>query len=128
MYNYKKFHKIYFSFLFIWLFGGIFTLSGSELEGSYKTPISLTGLIEPSETLQVQSSIGGRVEAIHVKINQSVEEDQLLLTIENTSQKRKLELSRIQLKINENNVKVSENSIKDMETNLKDIKRRLDDE
>ena len=128
MYNYKKFHKIYFSFLFIWLFGGIFTLSGSELEGSYKTPISLTGLIEPSETLQVQSSIGGRVEAIHVKVNQSVAEDQLLLTIENTSQKRQLELSRIQLKINENNVKVSENSIKDMETNLKDIKRRLDDE
>jgi len=128
MYNYKKFHKIYFNFLFVWLFGGIFTLWGSEIEGSYKTPISLTGLIEPSETLQVQSSIGGRVEAIHVKVNQSVEEDQLLLTIENTSQKRQLELSRIQLKINENNVKVSENSIKDMETNLKDIKRRLDDE
>ena len=128
MYNYKKFRKIYFSFLFVWLFGGIFTLWGSELEGSYKTPISLTGLIEPSETLQVQSSIGGRVEAIHVKVNQSVAEDQLLLTIENTSQKRQLELSRIQLKINENNVKVSENSIKDMETNLKDIKRRLEDE
>ena len=128
MYNYKKLHKIYFSFLFVWLFGGIFTLWGSELEGSYKTPISLTGLIEPSETLQVQSSIGGRVEAIHVKVNQSVAEDQLLLTIENTSQKRQLELSRIQLKINENNVKVSENSIKDMETNLKDIKRRLNDE
>ena len=135
MYYYKKLHKIYFSFLFVWLFGGIFTLWGSELEGSYKTPISLTGLIEPSETLQVQSSIGGRVEAIHVKVNQSVAEDQLLLTIENTSQKRQLELSRIQLKINENNVKVSENSIKvsensikDMETNLKDIKRRLDDE
>lgn len=128
MYNYKKLHKIYFSFLFVWLFGGIFTLWGSELEGLYKTPISLTGLIEPSETLQVQSSIGGRVEAIHVKVNQSVAEDQLLLTIENTSQKRQLELSRIQLKINENNVKVSENSIKDMETNLKDIKRKLDDE
>ena len=135
MYNYKNLHKIYFSFLFVWLFGGIFTLWGSELEGSYKTPISLTGLIEPSETLQVQSSIGGRVEAINVKVNQSVVEDQLLLTIENTSQKRQLELSRIQLKINENNVKVSENSIKvnensikDMETNLKDIKRRLDDE
>ena len=128
MYNYKKIHKIYFSFLFVWLFGGIFTLWGSESEGSYKTPISLTGLIEPSETLQVQSSIGGRVEAINVKVNQSVAEDQLLLTIENTSQKRQLELSRIQLKINENNVKVSENSIKDMETNLKDIKRRLDDE
>ena len=128
MYKYKKLHKIYFSFLFIWLFGGIFTLWGSEVDGSYKTPISLTGLIEPSETLQVQSSVGGRVENINVKVNQTIAEDQLLLTLENTSQKRQLELSRIQLKINENNVKVSENSIKDMETNLKDIKRRLDDE
>ena len=128
MYNYKKFHKIYFSFLFIWLLGGIFTLWGSEIGDSYKTPISLTGLIEPSETLQVQSSVGGRVENINVEVNQTIAEDKLLLTLENTSQKRQLELSRIQLKINENNVKVSENSIKDMETNLKDIKRRLVDE
>ena len=128
MYKCKKLHKIYFSFLFIWLFGGIFTSWGSEIDGSYKTPISLTGLIEPSETLQVQSSVGGRVENINVKVNQTIIEDQLLLTLENTSQKRQLELSRIQLKINENNVKVSENSIKDMQTNLKDIKRRLDDE
>ncbi len=128
MYKCKKLHKIYFSFLFIWFFGGIFTSWGSEIDGSYKTPISLTGLIEPSETLQVQSSVGGRVENINVKVNQTITEDQLLLTLENTSQKRQLELSRIQLKINENNVKVSENSIKDMETNLRDIKRRLDDE
>ena len=128
MYKCKKLHKIYFSFLFIWLFGGIFTSWGTEIDGSYKTPISLTGLIEPSETLQVQSSVGGRVENINVKVNQTITEDQLLLTLENTSQKRQLELSRIQLKINENNVKVSENSIKDMETNLKDIKRRLEDE
>ena len=128
MYKSKKLHKIYFSFLFIWLFGGIFTSWGSEIDGSYKTPISLTGLIEPSETLQVQSSVGGRVENINVKVNQTITEDQLLLTLENISQKRQLELSRIQLKINENNLKVSENSIKDMETNLKDIKRRLDDE
>ena len=128
MYKCKKLHKIYLSFLSIWLFGGIFTSWGTEIDGSYKTPISLTGLIEPSETLQVQSSVGGRVENINVKVNQTITEDQLLLTLENISQKRQLELSRIQLKINENNVKVSENSIKDMETNLKDIKRRLDDE
>ena len=62
-----------------------------------------------------------RVEAIHVKVNQSVAEDQLLLTIENTSQKRQMELSRIQLKINENNVKVSENSIKVNENSIKDM-------
>ena len=128
MYKCKKLQKIFFSFIFIWLFVGIFSSWGSEIDGSYKTPISLTGLIEPSETLQVQSSVGGRVENINVKVNQTITEDQLLLTLENISQKRQLELSRIQLKINENNVKVSENSIKDMETNLKDIKRRLDDE
>ena len=128
MYNYKKLHKIYFSFLFVWFFCGLINLRGSELGSSYKTLISFTGLIEPSESLQVHSSVGGRVEAISVKINQIIAEDQLLLNLENTSQRRQLELSRIQLKINENNVKVSKNSIKDMETNLKDIKRRLDDE
>ncbi len=128
MYYKNKLHKVYIIFLILWLFGGIITLRGSELEGSYKTLISFTGLIEPSESLQVHSSVGGRVENINVKINQTITEDQLLLTLENTAQKRQLELSRIQLKINENNVKVSENSIRDMETNLKDIKRRLDDE
>ena len=128
MYKNKKLYKIYFSFLFVWLFSGIFNLWGSDLGGSYKTLISFTGLIEPSESLQVHSSVGGRVEAINVKVNQTIQEDQLLLILENTSQRRQLELSRIQLKINENNVKVSENSIRDMETNLKDIKRRLDDE
>ena len=29
MYSYKKLHKINFSFLFVWLFGGIFNLWGS---------------------------------------------------------------------------------------------------
>ena len=128
MYYNRKLFKVYFSFLFLWFFGGIFTLLGSELEGSHKTLISFTGVIEPAESLQVHSSVGGRVESISVKVNQTIAKDQLLFTIQNTSQKRQLELSRIQLKINENNVKVSENSIKDMETNLKDIKRRLDDE
>ncbi len=126
-YNYKL-HKIYISFLFLWLLGGIISLRGSELEGSYKALISFTGLIEPSESMQVHSSVGGRVENINVKVNQTISEGQLLLTLENTTQRRQLELSKIQLKINENNVKVSENSIRDMETNLKDIKRRLDDE
>ena len=103
MYKCKKLQKIFFSFIFIWLFVGIFSSWGSEIDGSYKTPISLTGLIEPSETLQVQSSVGGRVENINVKVNQTISEGQLLLTLENTTQRRQLELSKIQLKINENN-------------------------
>ena len=101
-YNYKL-HKIYISFLFLWLLGGIISLRGSELEGSYKALISFTGLIEPSESMQVHSSVGGRVENINVKVNQTISEGQLLLTLENTTQRRQLELSKIQLKINENN-------------------------
>ena len=87
----------------------------------FKTPISLSGIIEPAETLKVQASSGGRITTLHVSENQRVTMGQLLLSLENDSQKRKLELSKIQIKINENNVK-------DLETNLKDIQRRLKEE
>ena len=80
------------------------TSHGAELSGSFKTPISLTGIIEPAIILKVQSSVGGRVEVLHVKENQHVTKDQLLLTLNNDSQKRQLELIRLQLKVDENNV------------------------
>ena len=102
---------------------------------SFKTPISLSGIIEPAETLKVQASAGGRIIVLHVDENQRVSEGQLLLTLKNDSQKRKLELSRLQLKINENNVfdsntqiTISNNNVEDLETNLRDIKRRLTEE
>ena len=133
MINFSKYHKIYFSFLFIWLYAWIMTSSGSELAGSYKAPISLTGLIEPAETLEVHASVGGRVEVIHVTVNQTVAKDQLLLSLKNSSQKRQLELSNLQLRINQNNVRdkerqlelakvqveVNQNNVKDKEHQLK---------
>jgi HlyD family secretion protein len=108
----------------------------------FKTPISLSGPIKPAKTLKVQASVGGRVEELLVKENQHVSKDQLLLTLNNDTQKRQLELSRLQHKVNENNVKdrkkqlelaeiqiqVSRNNVKDLEANLKDIQRRLKDE
>ena len=112
------------------------------LTDSFKTPISLSGVIEPAETLKVQSSVGGRIMVLHVKENQVVTKGQLLLTLKNDSQKRKLELSRLQLEINKNNVNdgetkleltnmqiaISKNNVEDLETNLRDIKRRLMEE
>ena len=101
----------------------------------FKTPISLSGIIEPAETLKVQSSAGGRILVLHVDENQRVSKGQLLLSLKNDSQKNKLELSRLQLKINENNVidsktqiTISTNNVEDLETNLMDIKRRLTEE
>jgi multidrug resistance efflux pump len=86
--------------------------------------------------------VGGRVTVLHVKENQHVNKDQLLLSIKNDSQKRQVELSRLQLEINENNVNdgetqleltmmqiaISKNNVEDLETNLRDIKRRLMEE
>ncbi|MBC8258579.1 MAG: efflux RND transporter periplasmic adaptor subunit [SAR324 cluster bacterium] len=107
-----------------------------------QNPISLSGIIQAAETLKVQASVGGRVTAIHVKENQTVAKDQLLLTLHHETQKRQLELTRLQHKVNENSVAdrevqlnlakvqiaVSVNNVKDLETNLKDIQRRLLDE
>ena len=156
MYNYLKNCKIIIGVFIIWPFFSLATSHGAELSGSFKTPISLTGIIEPAIILKVQSSVGGRVEVLHVKENQHVPKDQLLLTLNNDTQKRQLELTLLQHKVNENNVidskrqlklaneqikvdennvkdrknqlEVSRNNVKDLEANLKDILRRLKDE
>ena len=156
MYNYLKNCKIIIGVFIIWPFFSLATSHGAELSGSFKTPISLTGIIEPAIILKVQSSVGGRVEVLHVKENQHVPKDQLLLTLNNDTQKRQLELTLLQHKVNENNVidrkrqlklanvqikvdennvkdrknqlEVSRNNVKDLEASLKDILRRLKDE
>jgi multidrug efflux pump subunit AcrA (membrane-fusion protein) len=156
MYNYLKNCKIIFGVFIICSFFSLATSHGAELSGSFKTPISLTGIIEPAIILKVQSSVGGRVEVLHVKENQHVPKDQLLLTLNNDTQKRQLELTLLQHKVNENNVidgkrqlklanvqikvdennvkdrknqlEVSRNNVKDLEASLKDILRRLKDE
>ena len=156
MYNYLKNCKIIIGVFIIWPFFSLATSHGAELSGSFKTPISLTGIIEPAIILNVQSSVGGRVEVLHVKENQHVPKNQLLLTLNNDTQKRQLELTllqhkvnensvidrkrqlklaNVQIKVDENNVKdrknqleVSRNNVKDLEANLKDILRRLKDE
>jgi len=156
MYNYLKNCKIIIGVFIIWPFFSLATSHGTKLSGSFKTPISLTGIIEPAIILKVQSSVGGRVEVLHVKENQHVPKNQLLLTLNNDTQERKLELALLQHRVNENNVidskrqlkladeqikvdennvkdrknqlEVSRNNVKDLEANLKDILRRLKDE
>jgi len=150
MFNQSLYCKFFIIFLLIW------PINAMAATNLFKTPISLPGIIEPAIILKVQSSVGGRVEVLHVKENQHVPKDQLLLTLNNDTQKRKLELTLLQHKVNENNVidskrqlklaneqikvdennvkdrknqlEVSRNNVKDLEANLKDILRRLKDE
>ncbi len=75
--------------------------------GGLRTQISLPGMIQPSETLRVQPTGGGRVVAIEVQENDRVEKGDLLLTIKNDS---------------------IQNSVRDLETSLQDVERRLRDE
>jgi len=82
--------------------------------------------------LKVQASVGGRVKELLVKENQHVSKDQLLLTLNNDTQKRQLELSRLQHKVNENNVvdrerqlKLANVQIKVNENNVKDRKKQF---
>jgi len=132
MYNYLKNCKIIIGVFIIWPFFSLATSHGAELSGSFKTPISLTGIIEPAIILNVQSSVGGRVEVLHVKENQHVPKNQLLLTLNNDTQKRQLELTLLQHKVNENNVidrkrqlKLANVQIKVDENNVKDRKKQL---
>ena len=143
MFNQSLYCKLFIIFLLIW------PINVMASTNSLKTPISLTGIIEPAIILKVQSDVGGRVEVLHVKENQHVPKNQLLLTLNNDTQKRQLELILLQHKVNENNVidskrqlklanvqikvdknslEVSKNNVKDLEASLKDILRRLKDE
>ncbi len=136
------FKKILLSNLFLVFFIILQLNSWLFAKNRYKTPISLSGTIMPAETLKVQASAGGRISALLVKENQTVTEGQLLLTLKNDSQKRKVELSLLQIEINENNVidgnnrleltkmqiAISTNNVEDSETNLRDIQRRLKEE
>ena len=142
MYNCLHYYRIFIGFFLILPLACVATVKGTELTGAFKTPISLSGAIEPAKTLKVQSSVGGRVKVIHVEESQNVTKGQLMLTIKNDAQKRQLELSNLQIEISKNNVKdletqleltmiqieISTNNVQDLVTNLKDIQRRLTDE
>ena len=126
MYNYLKNCKIIIGVFIIWPFFSLATSHGAKLSGSFKTPISLTGIIEPAIILKVQSSVGGRVEVLHVKENQHVHKNQLLLTLNNDTQKRQLELTLLQHKVNENNVIDSKRQLKLANVQIKLDKNNLE--
>ncbi len=142
MFNQLKYSKIFFGILLFLPLNGITATQAVEMSSVYKIPISLSGPINPAKILKVQASGGGRVEVVHVKENQHVSKDQLLLTLNNDTQKRQLKQAEIQIKLAESQLKqaesqiklaetqieVSNNNVKDQEANLKDIKRRLKDE
>ena len=142
MFNQLKYSKIFFGILLFLPLNGITATQAVEMSSVYKIPISLSGPINPAKILKVQASGGGRVEVVHVKENQHVSKDQLLLTLNNDTQKRQLKQAEIQIKLAESQLKqaesqiklaetqieVSSNNVKDQEANLKDIVRRLKDE
>ncbi len=142
MFNQLKYSKIFFGILLFLPLNGITATQAVEMSSVYKIPISLSGPINPAKILKVQASGGGRVEVVHVKENQHVSKDQLLLTLNNDTQKRQLKQAEIQIKLAESQLKqaesqiklaetqieVSSNNVKDQEANLKDIMRRLKDE
>ena len=142
MFNQLKYSKIFFGILLFLPLNGRTATQAVEMSSVYKIPISLSGPINPAKILKVQASGGGRVEVLHVKENQHVSKDQLLLTLNNDTQKRQLKQAEIQIKLAESQLKqaesqiklaetqieVSSNNVKDQEANLKDIKRRLKDE
>ena len=106
VFNQSLYCKLFIIFLLIW------PINVMASTNSLKTPISLTGIIEPAIILKVQSDVGGRVEILHVKENQHVPKNQLLLTLNNDTQKRQLELILLQHKVNENNVIDSKRQLK----------------
>ena len=111
VFNQLKYSKIFFGILLFLPLNGMTATQAVEMSSAHKIPISLSGPINPAKILKVQASGGGRVEVLHVKENQHVSKDQLLLTLNNDTQKRQLKLAEIQIKLAESQIKLAETQI-----------------
>ena len=76
-----------------------------------RIPISLNGIIQPHESLKIQSSVGGRIIAVNVNENDQVKKDQILLIIKNDNQKQQLKVAELQLRKNQTNLEDSKQQI-----------------
>jgi len=71
------------------------------IRGSISSAVSTTGVVEPKNRLKIQSSIGGRVEAILVAEGQYVKKGEVLALISSTERAALLDAARVQGKSEE---------------------------
>ncbi|HIL15119.1 MAG TPA: HlyD family efflux transporter periplasmic adaptor subunit [Deltaproteobacteria bacterium] len=98
-----------------------------------RSGISLSGVIQPADTLRVQSSVPGRVLEIKAKENDRVAEDQVLLVLKSTVQAQQVEVAELQVRINQNNLQDREQQkqlaalqVEVNRNNLQDRQRQLE--
>lgn len=105
----KRFNIIF--LIFILFFSKIYANQKGDSIWETRIPISLHGVVQPDESLRIQSSVGGRVVSVNVKENDVVQKEQTLLILKNDTQKQQLEVAELQLKINQNNLEDSKQQI-----------------
>ena len=76
----------------------------TALAQSLRSGISLSGVIQPADTLRVQSSVPGRVLEIKAEENDRVAQDQVLLVLKSDVQAQQVEVAKLQVRINQNNL------------------------
>ena len=91
----KRFNIVF--LIFILFFSKIYANQKGDSLWQTRIPISLHGVIQPDESLRIQSSVGGRVITVNVNENDLVKRDQILLIIKNDNQKQQLKVAELQL-------------------------------
>ena len=103
-----------FKFVFLVIFLTFTTIHANQKGDNLwekRIPISLNGIIQPHESLKIQSSVGGRIIAVNVNENDQVKRDQILLIIKNDNQKQQLKVAELQLRKNQTNLEDSKQQI-----------------
>ena len=93
------------------IFSKIFANQKGDKVWEKRIPISVTGIVQPYESLKIQSSVGGRVVTVNVVENEKVYKDQILLILKNENQKQQLKVAELQLKKNQINLEDSKQQI-----------------
>ena len=103
-----------FKFVFLVIFLTFTTIHANQKGDNLwekRIPISLNGIIQPHESLKIQSSVGGRIIAVNVNENDKVKKDQILLIIKNDNQNQLLKVAELQLRKNQTNLEDSKQQI-----------------
>ncbi|MBF0353331.1 MAG: efflux RND transporter periplasmic adaptor subunit [SAR324 cluster bacterium] len=85
--------------------------------------LELVGTIKPVREIQFQAKTAGVIEKIAIVENQMVKQGQLLMTLENQTQRLQLDIAKSQLEINQLTLKDADVQFKDAEKQYRDEKQ-----
>lgn len=81
------------------------------IKKDFRRSITALGNIRPVKQVKIQAKTGGKIDKIYVKENDKAKKNQLLLNLENDTQKFQVELSQLQIQLQRNSLEQQQLSL-----------------